>query len=110
MPRTPSKARATRTKSNGKKSEGPTAGEFAMNKSRAARAAVDAGYEKPAEAVAYIKGIYGVDMSPQHFSAVKSRYKSEGAPKGRRGRKPKAVNGILAAPKRSRRSANGHTD
>ena len=51
------------------------AGGKGMNKSRAARAAIDAGYEKPVEAVAYIKRQFGIDMNPQHFSSIKSNYK-----------------------------------
>src|SRR4051812_1874734 len=71
----------------------PEAGEKGLNKSQAARAAIDAGYEKPGEAVGYIKREFGIDMSPQHFSAIKSNYKKkqegEGktAPKGKPGRK-----------------------
>lgn len=85
----------------------PEASGSGMNKSQAARAAIDAGYEKPGEAVAHIKAAYGIDMNPQHFSAIKSNYrKAQGgakAPKGKPGRKPKAaesqgVEGYLAPP------------
>ena len=50
-------------------------GEKGPNKSQAARAAIDAGYEKPGAAVEYIKDEFGIDMNPQHFSAIKSNYK-----------------------------------
>ncbi|WP_435018529.1 hypothetical protein TA3x_000506 [Tundrisphaera sp. TA3] len=49
----------------------------AMNKSQAARSAIDAGYEKPGPAVEYIKAEFGIDMNPQHFSAIKSNYKKK---------------------------------
>ena len=81
-----------------------------ISKSAAVRAAVDAGAESPEDGVAFIKAHYGLEISKTHFSAAKSKYKSDGAPrKGTRGRKPKAVEGILSAPKRAR-SANGHKD
>ena len=51
------------------------AGGKGMNKSKAARAAIDAGHEKPVAAVAYIKRQFGIDMNPQHFSSIKSNYK-----------------------------------
>jgi hypothetical protein len=51
------------------------AGEKGMNKSQSARAAIDAGYEKPVEAVASIKRQFGIDMNPQHFSSIKSNYR-----------------------------------
>ena len=51
------------------------AGEKGMNKSKAARAAIDAGHDKPVAAVAYIKRQFGIDMNPQHFSSIKSNYK-----------------------------------
>ena len=79
--------------------------EGAVNKAQAARAALDAGYEKPQQAVSYIKNTFGIEMTPTHFSAVKSQMKGKeesGAPKGKPGRKPKAasqaVEGYLAPP------------
>lgn len=51
------------------------AGQKGMNKSKAARAAIDAGHDKPVAAVAYIKRQFGIDMNPQHFSSIKSNYK-----------------------------------
>ena len=73
-----------------------------MNKSQAARGAVDAGYEKPAAAVEYIKEEFGIDLNPQHFSAIKSGYlKRQGETKpakkaaAKPGRKPKDVSGVV---------------
>ncbi|QDV36351.1 hypothetical protein [Tautonia plasticadhaerens] len=89
----------------------------APNKSQAARAALDAGYEKPGEAVDYIKRSFGIDMNPQHFSAVKSQMKKkegEGraakqAAPARRGRKPKIEpeNGDPAPPPRNEATGEG---
>src|SRR4051812_27855810 len=53
----------------------------AVSESDAARAALDASYEKPAEAVTYIKDTFGIDMNPQYFSAIKSNYKKAQAAK-----------------------------
>ena len=55
--------------------EPEVAGRKGMNKSKAARAAIDAGYEKPVEAVAHIKRQFGIDMDPQRFSWIKSNYR-----------------------------------
>jgi hypothetical protein len=75
------------------------------SKSQAARAAMDEGYEKPGEAGAWIKKTYGIDMGPQHFSAIKSQMKKAefDAPKTKPGRKPRAIeNGYLASPPKRR--------
>jgi hypothetical protein len=80
----------------------------AITQSGAARAALEKGYEKPAEAVAYIKNTFGIDMNPQYFSAIKTRTKDlhEAAPPkpapARRGQKAKAarVEGYLAPPEK----------
>ncbi len=55
--------------------EPEVAGRKGMNKSKAARAAIEAGYEKPIEAVAYIKRQFDIDMDPQRFSSIKSNYR-----------------------------------
>jgi hypothetical protein len=54
--------------------------------------------------VAFIRKRFGIEMGPQHFSAVKSQFKRQGGPpRGKRGRKPKqAVEGYLAPPPRQR--------
>jgi hypothetical protein len=80
------------------------------NKSQAARKAIDAGYEKPVDAVAYIKRTFGIDLHPQHFSAIKSNYKKKqaaskaGAPRKR----APLVEGYLAPP--PAQSAGGQPD
>jgi hypothetical protein len=84
----------------------PEAGGTAVSKSAAAREAIAQGIDSPEDAVAFIKQRFGIEMSKPHFSAVKSQLKKReaaggsAAPKGRRGRKPKAaVEGYLAPPK-----------
>jgi len=58
------------------------------NKSQAARAAIDAGYDTPAEAIKYIRDNFGIEMTARHFSAVKSNdRRAAGKPRARRGRK-----------------------
>jgi hypothetical protein len=81
----------------------------APNKSEAARQAIDAGYDKPANALPWIKETFGIEIGGQHFSAIKSQYlkKQAAAPKtepAKRGRKPKAAaavaNGYVAPPEK----------
>ncbi len=68
-----------------------------VSQTDAARAALDAGYEKPGEAVKYIMDKFGIDMNPQYFSAIKSRTNAtqrDGEAKKEKakpGRKPKAA-------------------
>lgn len=50
----------------------------AMSKAGAARAALADGYLVPREAIIHIKETYGIDMSPQQFSAEKCRLKARG--------------------------------
>ncbi len=80
----------------------------AVSKSDAARAALDAGHAGPQEAIAFIKKNFGIDMSPQHFSAVKSIVKkkeAEAAGASTKAASPKAkssaIEGYLAPPPRS---------
>jgi hypothetical protein len=72
------------------------------SKTDAVRRALAAGKEGPQEGTAWIRQALGVEMTPQHFSAVKSQIKKrEGGAtgEGRPGRKPKAaVEGYLAPP------------
>ena len=78
-----------------------------ISKSAAARAALDAGIESPEKAVEFIRSQFGIEMSRQHFSTVKSQTKKkQGYTKSKRGRKPKAANyveGYLAPPPSGRR-------
>lgn len=86
--------------------EAGVAGQKGMNKSKAARAAIDAGHEKPVAAVAYIKRQFGIDMNPQHFSSIKTNYrKAQGeakpdkaAPAPARKVTSPAVEGYVAPP------------
>jgi|GEM_PF-3040196 len=81
--------------SNGQESRGK------VSKADAARAALREGFGGPQEAVAYIKKTFGISMSPQHFSAVKSQEtKKDETLKGKSEHKPKsqAVEGYLAPP------------
>jgi hypothetical protein len=73
----------------------------AVSKAQAARAAIDEGYESPLQAVAWIKTRFGIDMAPQHFSAVKSQTKQKqtaAQPDEKGEPKPKPADGYLAPP------------
>lgn len=74
------------------------------SKSDAVRMAIAAGFDGPQVGAGYIQSQFGLDVSPEHFSAVKSADKKKvltDEPKGKPGRKPKdATNGevdLLAA-------------
>ena len=60
----------------------------AVTKSEAARVAIREGYDTPKKAVAFIKNRFGLDMNPQHFSAVKSIEAKKSGLTRKRGRKP----------------------
>ena len=70
-----------------------------VSQSDAARSAIEAGHEKPSEAVKYIKDKFGLDMNPQYFSSIKTRTRTAGEPgskkaepePARRGPKPKVA-------------------
>ena len=77
------------------------------SKAEAVRQALSAGFEGPQEGTAYIRQEFGIEMAPQHFSAVKSQLKKKldsGTPAVRKGRgrpkgsKSQAVQGYLAPP------------
>ena len=74
----------------------------AVSQTDAARAAMDAGYDKPAQAVEYIKATFGLDMNPQYFSGIKSRMNKDAGEKkaepARPGRPPKAAAPIARKP------------
>jgi hypothetical protein len=50
----------------------PQNGHSPINKSEAVRRALADGVLQPIEGVAYIKSHFGIEIGPQHFSAVKS--------------------------------------
>ena len=63
------------------------------SKSDAVRMAIAAGFDGPQVGAGYIQSQFGLDVSPEHFSAVKSADKKKvltEEPKGKPGRKPKA--------------------
>ncbi len=90
----------------------------AVSQTDAARAALDAGYEKPAEAVKYIMDTFGIEMNPQYFSAIKTRTRGSAgeakkAEPAKRGRKPKAAAPVAVkapAPAKATPAANGESD
>jgi hypothetical protein len=90
----------------------PTENGGSITKTEAVRRALAAGKELPGEAVPYIQSEFGIEINPQHFSAVKSGLKKRGGatkPKGRPGRKPReAEEGYLAPP--ARKAAQGEDD
>lgn len=52
-----------------------------MTKSEAVRRALADGVDHPADGVAYVKSHFGLEIGPQHFSAVKSNHlKKQGIP------------------------------
>lgn len=62
------------------------------SKSDAVRMAIAAGFDGPQVGAGYIQSQFGLDVSPEHFSAVKSADKKKvltDEPKGRPGRKPR---------------------
>jgi hypothetical protein len=74
-------------------------GDSGVTKTQAARAAIEAGYEKPTEAVGYIKDRFGIDMNPQYFSSIKSQMKKKDGGARQGGKKPKtSAEGYLAPP------------
>jgi hypothetical protein len=85
---------------------GPATGGKAMSKSAAARAALTEGIGSPQKACEFILKRFGIDMSPQHFSAVKSQWKAASEAPAKK--KKSAVEGYLAPP--PKRSANGGAD
>jgi hypothetical protein len=52
----------------------PQNGHSSINKSEAVRRALADGVVQPIEGVTYIKSHFGIEIGPQHFSAVKSTY------------------------------------
>jgi hypothetical protein len=84
----------------------PATGGKAISKSAAARAALTEGIGSPKKACAFILDRFGIEMSPQHFSAVKSQWKSAKEAPAKKGKR--AVEGYLAPPPNP--SKNGGAD
>lgn len=78
-----------------------------IGKSEAVRRAIAAGKAMPNEGVAYIKETFGLDLSPAHFSNIKSttggKKKRPGRPKGSKS-KSKAEELVVAVPRAAARS------
>jgi hypothetical protein len=94
----------------------PEAGGGKISKTEAAYRALDAGHDKPLEAVDYIRKTFGIEIGAQHFSSIKSNRKkrSDKGPK-RRGLGRKASGATratnAASPKgSSQRASAGDTD
>ncbi len=82
-----------------------------MSKAGAARAALADGVVVPKEASIYIKRKFGIDISPQQFSAEKSRLKLRAGgvgPHSNQDLPGKGFDGYLAPP--SKRSSPGEAD
>lgn len=71
-----------------------------ISKSEAVRRALSDGVDQPADGVAYIRDNFGLEIGPQHFSAVKSTHlKKQGRVKVRvKGREKAAPKQAPAAP------------
>jgi hypothetical protein len=84
----------------------PQNGHSPINKSEAVRRALADGVVQPIEGVAYIQSHFGIEIGPQHFSAVKSTYlKKLGTPTVNTRSQPKSEK----SPARTSR-ANGGAD
>ena len=75
-------------------------------KTRAAEAALAAGYDLPSAAVAWIKETCGIDMDPRLFSNLKSKIQAQAPgegdrPKGKGGRPPKSASVPVEKPAKS---------
>jgi hypothetical protein len=91
-----------KNKSNGNGDE-KTEGSESISKTEAVQKAVEQGWTKPTEGVMFIKTMVGIDLSPSHFSNIKStlgttQKKRPGRPPGIKS-KPKAE-AVPVAPQR----------
>jgi hypothetical protein len=85
-----------------------------VSKTDAVREAIAAGWTKPTEGVTFIKTMLGIDISPSHFSNIKStlgttQNKRRGRPPGRKSQ-PKAEAAPVAAPRAAAAGSNGTID
>ena len=104
--------KASKSKTEAQGNEGAHGRRMPTSKSDAVRMAIAAGFDGPQVGAGYIQSQFGLDISPEHFSAVKAGDKKKvltEAPKGKPGRKPKtAVEGYLAPPPKP--AANGQSE
>jgi len=73
-----------------------------MSKTDAVKAAIAEGVDKPADGVAYVKEKFGVDITAQYFSIIKSHAKLKGGKKSSRKVRSSAAVSPASAP-----SSNG---
>jgi hypothetical protein len=74
-----------------------------MSKTAAVKAAIAEGVDKPADGVSYVKEKFGVDITAQYFSIIKSQAKLKTGKKPSRTGKPSAA----ISPATSTPSSNG---
>lgn len=69
--------------------EGQQEEQGAVSKTDAVREAISQGIDSPEEGTAFVRDRFGLEVSNQYFSNIKSRMKGQqGRPKGKPGRKP----------------------
>ena len=61
-----------------------------ITQKEAVKRAIAAGHDQPKEGVAYIKGTFGMDLSPGAFSTLKTLLKSGSKPGGKKRGRPAA--------------------
>jgi hypothetical protein len=90
--------KAAHTQNEGKEAADTPASPETISKADAIRRMLADGIDNPSMGSAEIKKRFGIEVTPQHFSATKAQFKSrEGSKKGKPGRKPK-LEGYLAPP------------
>lgn len=103
----PPKASRQNSKRQGENQETPGQDAKPIKKVDAAKAAINVGIESPQNAVAYIAKHYGIEMKPQHFSAIKSQLKKkleEAQAAEESGLMPRVIEGYLAPPPKPRQT------
>lgn len=90
----------SKTTAKPKSNETEGSSSSAMSKTDAVRTSIRDGVEAPLAAVAYIKKSFGIDITPQHFSAVKSmlRKKARESGKAKGGKSKSSIEGFFAPP------------
>lgn len=84
-----------------------------VSKAEAIRRAIADGYDSPDKGTDYIKSTFGIEVSKAHFSANKSKLKSQDGSKSvtttvkvKRGRKPR-IEGLVAPPAKAISGSEG---
>ena len=78
-----------------------------MSKAGAARATLAEGIDVPRKASAYIKQKYGIDISPQQFSAEKCRLKTRGVDPAHSLKHDLTASKVAIFPSKAQRSSGG---